>query len=68
METRQDEPIESPVLDFRQAAKYLRISVRKLDELQAAGEVRPIRIGRKRLFHRDQLDALLRRAASEQVG
>jgi len=60
--------VKSPVLDFREAASYLHISIRKLDDLQAAGEIRPIRIGTKRLFFREQLDALLNRAQENQVG
>ncbi|MEX2400552.1 MAG: excisionase family DNA-binding protein [Rhodothermales bacterium] len=62
------ERIEPRALDAKQAACYVNISLRKLDELQAAGELRPIRIGRKRLFLREQLDALLKRAATQQVG
>ena len=49
--------------DSEQAATRLNISRRKLDELVAAGTLRPIRIGRKRLFPREQLDAFLRQAA-----
>ena len=62
------EQIEPIVLDARQAARYINISLRKLDELCAGGELRPLRIGRKRLFPREQLHGLLKRAAIEQVG
>lgn len=62
------EAIEPVVLDAKQAAQYINISLRKLDELCAGGELRPVRIGRKRLFPREQLHGLLKRAATEQVG
>lgn len=60
--------IEPIVYDARQAARYINISLRKLDELCAGGDLRPVRIGRKRLFPREQLQGLLKRAAVEQVG
>lgn len=62
------EAVEPIVLDSRQAAAYINISLRKLDELCAGGDLRPVRIGRKRLFPREQLHSLLKRAALEQVG
>lgn len=48
-------------LDTSQACMLLNISARKLDQLVASGQLRPLRIGRKRLFPREQLDAFLRR-------
>lgn len=39
------------------AAAYLNISVRKLDELQAKGEITPRDVHGKRGFHRDDLEA-----------
>lgn len=54
---------EKAPLDTKQACRRLNISRRKLDELVAAGKLRPIRIGRKRLFPEEQLDAFLRQAA-----
>ena len=54
------EDVRPAVYDTRQTAHYLNISVRKLDELVAARELRPLRIGRKRLFPVAQLDGFLR--------
>ena len=48
-------------LDSRQAAARLNISLRKLDELVAGGDLRPLRLGRKRLFPQAQIDAFLRK-------
>ena len=62
------EQVEPIVLDAKQAASYINISLRKLDELCAGGDLRPVRIGRKRLFPREQLHGLLKRAATEPVG
>ena len=62
-ELRAYEPEAEAPYDSDQAATRLNISRRKLDELVAAGKLRPIRIGRKRLFPREQLDAFLRQAA-----
>lgn len=53
---------ESP-LDTKQTCQRLNISPRKLDELVALGELRPLRVGRKRLFPQEQLTAFLRRCA-----
>lgn len=50
-------------LDSSEACKRLNCSRRKLDELVATGELRPLRIGRKRLFPIEQLEAFLRRCA-----
>lgn len=60
--------VDPIVLDANQAAQYINISKRKLDELCAGGDLRPVRIGRKRLFPKEQLQGLLKRAATEQVG
>lgn len=50
-------------LDSKQACKRLNCSRRKLDELVALGELRPLRLGRKRLFPAEQLEAFLRKCA-----
>ena len=60
--------VDPIVLNSREAARYIGISLRKLDELCAGGDLRPVRIGRKRLFPREQLHGLLKRAAVEQIG
>ena len=46
-----------------QTADRLSVSIRKLDELVSAGEIKPIAIGRKRVFTREAVDTFLRRAA-----
>lgn len=66
--SKPEKHIEPVALDFRQSAQYLNISPRKLDDLVANGDIRPLRIGRKRLFMREQLLSLLKRAAVEPVG
>ena len=47
-------------MTIREAADYLRISERQLHRLLTRGRVRTSTIGRRRLVHRDELDALLR--------
>ena len=49
---------QSP-LDTKQACEALNCSVRKLDQLVAGGDLRPLRLGRKRLFPRQQIEGLL---------
>ncbi|MFQ5570008.1 MAG: helix-turn-helix domain-containing protein [Rhodothermales bacterium] len=49
------------MLEHKRAARRLGISPRKLDQLVAAGDVRPLRIGRKRVYPSAQLEAFLRR-------
>ena len=48
----------SPWLSIAESAGYLRISERKLERLIAGGRLRSTTIGRRRLLHRDDLDAL----------
>jgi excisionase family DNA binding protein len=48
---------EFPYINRADAARYLTISVRKLDQLVAAKEIVPGRIGRRVLFDRRDLDA-----------
>ena len=51
------------VLTRAEAARYLRLSLRKLDSLAARGEIRRIKLGDGRrarvLFRRNDLDAFL---------
>ena len=49
------------MLEHKRAARRLGISPRKLDQLVAAGDIRPLRIGRKRVYPSAQLEAFLRR-------
>ena len=57
----------SPWLSVREAADYLRVSERKLQRLIAKGRVRSTTVGRRRLLHRDDLDALATAATGEEV-
>lgn len=50
-----------------QAAEYLSISTRLLDDLLTAGEIKKIKIGRKTLVRVIDLDAYLARLAGEVV-
>jgi excisionase family DNA binding protein len=51
----------SPWFALDEAADYLRISVRTLDRLIARERVRSMTLGRRRLLHRDDLDAVVER-------
>jgi hypothetical protein len=44
------------LLDRERAADYLSVSPRKLDEIQAAGELIPKKHGSKRLYLREDLE------------
>ena len=50
------------LLDYRSAADVLGVSVSTLRRLVAAGDVSPVRIGRRSLFLRSDLEELVRRA------
>lgn len=50
----------SPWLTLDEAADYLRVSPRTLERLLEAGRVRTSTVGRRRLVHRDELDAYMR--------
>jgi excisionase family DNA binding protein len=54
-----------PVLTLKEAAEYLHVSERLVQRLIARGELRPIRIGRRVLLHRVELDAFLERGGEE---
>lgn len=49
----------SPWLDVEEAAAYLRASKQRIYDLVSAGELNPARDGRRLLFRREQLDALI---------
>ena len=55
----------SPWLSLNEAADYLRVSPRTLERRIARGKVRSTSIGRRRLLHRDDLDALAEAATRE---
>lgn len=54
-------------LDRANAAKYLSISTRKLDDLLSADEIRRIKVGRKTLVRVVDLDAYLANLAGEVI-
>ena len=59
-------PAPSPLLDIREAAEYLAVSVRTVESLVALGEIPVVRIGTGRgvrRFERRSLDAFVRRSA-----
>ncbi len=60
------EPV-SPWLSVRDAATYLQTSERTLARLIARGRVRSSTVGRRRLLHRDDLDAFARAATGEET-
>jgi excisionase family DNA binding protein len=53
---QQPQPDPSPWLSAAEAAGYLRISERQLHRLVAQDRVQSATVGRRRVFHRDQLD------------
>jgi excisionase family DNA binding protein len=54
----QPSEAESPWLALDEAAAYLSVSERTLERRIAAGRLRSTTIGRRRLLHRDDLNAL----------
>ena len=46
-------------LDVKQAAELLHLNVKRVQNLARSGSLPAVRLGRKWLFHRDQLEALL---------
>ena len=57
----------SPWLSLSEAAEYLRTSERTVQRLVKRSRIRTSTIGRRRLFHRDDLDALARATTGEEV-
>jgi len=57
----------SGALDRKGAAKYLSISVRKLDDLLTAGAIHRLKIGRKTLIRVCDLDRFLAELAGDVV-
>lgn len=54
---------KTPLLTREEAAKRLRISKRTLDDMAAAGEIQPVRIRGRVLYHSETLEAYVRRQA-----
>jgi excisionase family DNA binding protein len=65
--TDRDADQASPWLSVTEAAEHLRVSERTLQRMAGRGRVRSSTIGRRRLYHRDDLDALARAATGEDV-
>jgi excisionase family DNA binding protein len=55
----------SPWFALDEAAEYLRVSDRTLERLIRRGRLPSTTVGRRRLVHRDALDALARAAGEE---
>lgn len=51
------------LLTREEAAERLRISVRTLDDMAEAGEIQPVRIRGRVLYHTETLEAYVRRRA-----
>jgi excisionase family DNA binding protein len=58
-------PNGSPWLSLAQAANYLGVSERTVERGLARGRLRSSSIGRRRLLHRDDLDAYVRATGEE---
>lgn len=57
--------VESPLLDVKSAAAFLRLSVRKTRELLADGRLASVRIGRRVLLEIDELRRFIDEARTE---
>lgn len=49
----------TPLLDYFETGSYLHVSPRMVRKLVAAGELKPVRIGRSVRFERDELDRFI---------
>ncbi len=49
-------------LDSDEAARLLHLNVKRVQRLARSGQLPAVRVGRKWLFHQDQIERLLRRA------
>lgn len=63
IDTLRKERDPERLLTREEAADRLRISVRTLDTLRAAGEIRAVKVKRRVRFHPDALESYIRRAA-----
>ena len=57
----------SPWLTVSEAAEYLRTSERTVQRLVKRGRIRTSAVGRRRLLHRDDLDAYMQATTDEVV-
>ena len=58
---------DSPWLSVLDAAHYLGLSERTMERAIAKGRVRSTAVGRRRLLHRDDLDALVKATSGEEI-
>jgi len=56
----EEKDLSHHLLTRHEAADRLRVSTRKLDDLEASGRLQAIRIGRRVLYHPDTLEAFVR--------
>ena len=62
-----DGTIGTPWYRLEEAAQYMRISERTLERLVSDGKIRTHTVGRRRIAHRDVLDAYLMATTGEDV-
>lgn len=63
--TLNDDTEPDTLLTREEAADRLRISTRTLDDMADTGEIQPLRIRGRVLYHPDTLEAYVRRRAGE---
>jgi excisionase family DNA binding protein len=66
LERTHAEPTSSPLLSVRDGAPYLGVSERTVERAIARGRLRSSAVGSRRLLHRDDLAAFVRRATGEE--
>lgn len=54
---------QSPVMSRREAATYLRLSEMTVHRLASAGHIQRVKIGRRALYRREDLDRLIAQGA-----
>jgi excisionase family DNA binding protein len=62
---RENGSSSTPWLTIAEAAEYSRLSERTIERLLGRAKIRSSTIGRRRLLHRDDLDAYLKATAGE---
>jgi excisionase family DNA binding protein len=67
LEAHANGSTSSPWLTVAEAAEYLRTSERTLQRMMNRRRIRTSAVGRRRLLHRDDLDAFMRATTGEDV-
>jgi excisionase family DNA binding protein len=62
-----ERPSDSPWLNIREAAERARVSPSYIEQAAMRGELRSRKLGRRRIFHVDWVDAWLEATAEEVV-